>query len=120
MSNASVAHEVFSTLVGNVALVYAGDYLNKISGERIEFECRKHLANGYSLLVISFRETKIVNSIGISILIGVIEAAKETNSKLVFAEANDQTRTLFEMLGLTRHVQLARTEQEAFSFINVE
>lgn len=120
MSNANVAPDVFSAFVGNIALVYAGDYLNKISGERIEFECRQHLSNGYRQLVISFRETKIVNSIGISILIGVIEAAKETNSKVIFAEANDQTRTLFEMLGLTRHVILARTEQEAFSFINVE
>lgn len=119
MSDARVFHDVSSAVVGNVAVVYAGDYLNKISGERIEFESRCHLSNGYRSLVINFRETRIVNSIGISILIGVIEAAKETDSQVIFAEANEQTKSLFDMLGLTRHVSVVQTEEEAIASITV-
>jgi anti-anti-sigma regulatory factor len=119
MSSTSVLQDVSSAVVGDVAVVYAGDYLNKISGERIEFESRLHLSNGHKFLVINFRETKIVNSIGISILIGVIEAAKETDSQIVFAEANEQTKSLFDMLGLTRHVSIVQTEEEAIASATV-
>jgi anti-anti-sigma regulatory factor len=113
MFTASVPSDVFSTLIENIPVINAGNYLDKTSGERIEYECRNHLSMGYKSLVISFRNTKIVNSIGISILIGIIEAAKETNSKVIFAEANEQTVSLFEMLGLTKHVAIVRTEKEA-------
>jgi anti-anti-sigma regulatory factor len=96
-----------------MAVIYAGDYLNKLSGERIERECRRQLAAGCRALVINFRETGLVNSIGISILLGVIEAAEATGAHLVFSDVNKSTVELFEMLGLTRHVALARNEQEA-------
>jgi anti-anti-sigma regulatory factor len=93
--------------------VYAGDYLNKLSGERIERECRLQLEAGRRALVINFRETELVNSIGISILLGVIDAAENVGAQLVFSDMNSQTVQLFEMLGLTRLVALAKDEQEA-------
>jgi len=117
MANPSVSKEVYSTQKGNVAIIYAGDYLNKQSGERVEYECNRHLSTGYKSLVISFRETKIVNSIGVSILIGIIESAKKTDSTLVFSEANRQTISLFNMLGLTKHVLIAESENEALDVV---
>jgi anti-anti-sigma factor len=113
MSDAVVAYGVSSAFVGNVAVVYAGNYLNKLNGERIEYECRQYFSAGCNSLIVSFQETKIVNSIGISILIGIIEAAKESDSKVVFTEVSEQIRSLFEVLGLMRHVTIAESEQEA-------
>jgi len=34
---------------------------------------------------------------------------------VVFSDVNNQTVELFQMLGLTRHVALAKNEQEALS-----
>ncbi len=104
---------VRSRSVGDLAVIYAGDYLNKLSGERIERECRRRLEEGCRALVINFRETELVNSIGVSILLGVIDAAENTGAQLIFADVNRQTVQLFEMLGLTRHVALAADEEEA-------
>lgn len=118
MANVGVSNGIVTTRVGTIAVIYAGDYLNKPSGERIERECRIHFSSGSQSLVINFRETKIVNSIGISILIGIIEASKEAGSTLVFSEVNQQTLSLFDMLGITKHVKLARTEQEALSIVD--
>ncbi len=101
--------------IGATAVIYAGDYLNKLSGERIERECRLQLEAGYRALVINFRDTELVNSIGVSILLGVIDAAETAGAQLVFSDVNLQTVELFEMLGLTRHVALAASEQEAFT-----
>ena len=61
--------------IGDTAIIYAGDYLNKLSGERIERECKRQLELGCRALVINFRDTELVNSIGVSILMGVIDAS---------------------------------------------
>ena len=106
-----------SRCVGDTAVVYASDYLNKLSGERIERECQRQLNSGCRSLVINFRDTELVNSIGVSILLGVIDAAEKNGAQLVFSNVNSHTVELFQMLGLTRHVGLAKDEQEALGII---
>ena len=106
---------VRSRCVGTTAVVYASDYLNKLSGDRIERECKRQLDLGCRTLVIDFRETELVNSIGVSILLGVIDVAEKSGAHVIFSDVNSQTVQLFEMLGLTRHVALARDEQEALA-----
>lgn len=91
---------------GETATVYAGDYLNKLTGEVIERECRRQLNEGCKTIVVNFSETEIVNSIGVSILLGVIDAASEAGAKIVFSDINDDTIELFDMLGLTNHVTI--------------
>lgn len=108
---------VRSKCVGTAAVIYASDYLNKVSGERIERECKRQLESGCQALVIDFRGTELVNSIGISILLGVIDVAEKSGAQVIFSDVNSQTAQLFEMLGLTRHVVLARDEQEALSVL---
>ena len=104
---------VRSHCVGTTAVVYASDYLNKLTGEKIERECRRQLDGGCRALIIDFSETKLVNSIGISILLGIIDVAEKSGAHIVFSDVNNQTIELFEMLGLTRHVALAKNESEA-------
>jgi anti-anti-sigma factor len=104
---------VRSHCVGTTAVVYASDYLNKLTGEKIERECRRQLDCGCRALVIDFSDTKLVNSIGISILLGIIDVAEKSGARIAFSDVNNQTVQLFEMLGLTRHVVLAKDEHEA-------
>ena len=104
---------VRSHCVGTTAVVYASDYLNKLTGEKIERECRRQLDCGCRALVIDFSDTQLVNSIGVSILLGIIDVAEKSGAKIVFSEVNNQTVQLFEMLGLTRYVALAENEREA-------
>ena len=113
MAEPSTTALVRTRSIGDMAVIYAGDYLNKLSGERIERECRRQLAAGCRALVINFRDTGLVNSIGVSILLGVIDAAEVTGAQLIFSDVNKTTVELFDLLGLTRHVALARNEQEA-------
>lgn len=89
---------------GEKAVVYAGDYLNKLSGEAVERECKRRLDEGAKTLVVNFSETELVNSIGVSILLGVIDAAQIAGAQLVFSDVKEDTVELFEMLGLTNHV----------------
>src|SRR5437764_8201844 len=103
--------------VGEAAIIYASDYLNKLSGERIERECKRQLESGSHTLIINFRDTELVNSIGVSILVGVIDAVEQNTARLIFSDVNDHTAELFQMRGLTRHVSLAKDEGEALSWV---
>jgi anti-anti-sigma factor len=107
-----------SHCVGTTAVVYASDYLNKLHGERIERECKKQLDSGARALVIDFSDTELVNSIGISILLGIIDVAEKSGALVIFSDVKHETVQLFEMLGLTRHVVLAKNEQEALSSLS--
>lgn len=99
--------EVSIDTEGNRAVVYAGNYLNKLSGEKIEHLCRQQLAAGCTEIEVNFSQTELVNSIGISILLGLIDSAADRNAKVVFSDMNENTIELFDLLGLTKHVSVA-------------
>lgn len=114
----STVFSIRSHCVGTTTVIYASDYLNKLTGERIERECKKQLDSGCRALVIDFSDTELVNSIGVSILLGIIGIAEKNGAQVIFSDVNHQTLELFEMLGLTRHVVLAKDEQEALSILS--
>lgn len=91
---------------GDIAVVYAGDYLNKLSGEQIERECKRRLKEGCKELIVNFSQTEIVNSIGVSILLGVIDSASNLGARVVFSDVKQNTVELFELLGITKHVTI--------------
>jgi anti-anti-sigma factor len=117
MSDSPGEQPVRSERVGDVGVIYAGDYLNKLSGERVERECRARLADGCRALVVDFQNTGMVNSIGVSILLGVIDAAERARAQLVFSAANPQATQIFDMLGLSRHVRLTSDRNAALSLL---
>ena len=117
MADTTGATPIQARCVGDTAIIYASDYLNKLSGERIERECKRQLESGRHAVVINFRDTELVNSIGVSILMGVIDAAEQSNARIVFSDVNTHTANLFEMLGLTRHVSVVKDEEEALALV---
>ena len=118
MDDTAAETPVQTRCIGDTAIIYASDYLNKLSGERIERECKRQLESGCRTLVLNFRDTELVNSIGVSILMGVIDAAQQSQARLIFSDVNSHTATLFEMLGLTRHVRVVKDESEALSLVD--
>ena len=102
-----------STAGHKTAVVYADDYLNKLTGERIERECKQRLDEGCTELVVDLSKTEIVNSIGVSILLGVIDSAANAGARVIFSEVNEPTVELFDMLGVSRHVAIVNSGREA-------
>ncbi len=100
---------------GQVAVVRAGDYVNKMSGQRLERECRLRLEQGCRAIVINFKDTELVNSIGVSILLGILDIAERSGARLVFTNLNRHNLKLFELLGLTRWVATAESEEAALA-----
>ena len=57
-----------------LAVVYTEGYINNQGGEEIAREAYSRLEQGVRALVLNLEKTRIVNSIGISILIEVLDA----------------------------------------------
>ena len=106
--------------VEGAAILYPGAYLNQLRGESIERRCLELLDAGVRHIVINFAETELINSIGISILLGVIEVVNDARGMLVLASLSPSNRELFEMLGLASHIQIADSEESALANLHGE
>lgn len=113
MSNSASYATLTTRNVGDAVVIYAAEYLNKTNGERIEREVARRLDEGFRKLIINFQDTSVVNSIGISILLGLVDLATQHEASLVFSNVSEHPRQLFEMLGLTRHIPLVADESIA-------
>ena len=112
--------EIRAKLVDGAAVIYPGPYLNQLRGERIERRCLEMLETGVRNLVINFEETELVNSIGISLLLGVIEAVDETQGKVILTNLNNSNRELFEVLGIQSKVEIVGTEEVALASLSAD
>lgn len=99
--------------VGDCGIVYANGYLNGLGAERLEEECKNLLKKGIKKIIINFKKTELINSIGISILIGIIETVKEAEGHLGFCNLSRVHAETFEMLGFTKYVPIFASEEEA-------
>src|SRR5262249_14364191 len=112
------AIEIRAKLVDGAAVIYPVPYLNQLRGERIESRCLEMLQNGIRNLVINFEETELVNSIGISLLLGVIEAVDETEGKVILTNLSQSNHELFEVLGILSKVEILGTEEVALATLS--
>lgn len=109
----------FKELEGGVIL-YPDNYINDIEGEKLEEMCESFLKKGVRKIIIDFSSTDLINSIGISILIGIIEKVKADKGAVLFSGLKKVNYDIFSIVGLTRHIPVYKTEEEAISDLKWE
>jgi anti-anti-sigma factor len=103
---------------GRTLVVHIGGYLNSTLGEEVEKLVGSRIGGGARHLLLNFGQTRMVNSIGISFIIGVVEKVMEEQGRLAFCEVNRLNRDLFQVTGLTKYVRSFDTEREALDFLS--
>lgn len=96
-----------------VAVVYTDGYINNQGGEEIAKVAYELLDEGYKALLLNLAETKIVNSIGISILIEIIEKMLEVDGKLAFCNLTPTIDKTFHIMGLAQYTSIFKDEAAA-------
>lgn len=96
-----------------VAVVYTDGYINNQGGEEIAKVAYELLDEGYRCLLLNLAGTKIVNSIGISILIEIIEKMIEIEGKLAFCNLTPTIDKTFHIMGLAQYTSIFPNEDEA-------
>ena len=104
---------VDSRTLDDVAVIYPKGYLNNIVGERLEKEFTDYLGRGIKKIVLDFAETEFINSIGISILLSILEKLIENEGTLCFTSMSTLHGEIFDTLGLSKYILVFGSEDEA-------
>ncbi len=91
---------------GTLAVLEVAGYINNEGGEVIAREARKLLDAGRRTLLLDLRSTRIINSIGISLLLEVLEHTLEVNGLLAFCSLTPSIAKTFQIMGLAQYARI--------------
>ena len=103
---------------GNLAVLYTEGYINNQGGEKIAREAYELIDAGTRTLLFNLAGTKIVNSIGISILIEIIEKMIEVEGRLAFCNLTPTIEKTFQIMGLAQYAPIFPDEVSAVSSLS--
>ena len=97
----------------NGAVLYTKGYINNVGGEEIANKAYELMDANVRTLLLNLRDTKIVNSIGISILIEIIEKMMEQGGRIAFCCLTPVIHKTFQIMGLANYATIFTNEEEA-------
>ena len=97
----------------NGAILYTKGYINNVGGEEIANRAYELMDGDVRALLLNLRETKIVNSIGISILIEIIEKMIDKGGKIGFCCLTPVIHKTFQIMGLANYASIYTDEDAA-------
>jgi anti-anti-sigma factor len=89
-----------SEVQDDVLIMHTEGYVNNVGGEKIAREFNKHFEQGLKKVVIDLEKSKVVNSIGISFLIEIIDQLNEKDGKLIFTNLEPAIEKTLSIMGL--------------------
>jgi anti-sigma B factor antagonist len=98
-----------------IVIIETEGYLNNEGGEAISAICYERIKMGQHKFLINMFGTKVVNSIGVSILIEIIEKLQEVDGKIGYYNLSPIVSKTFNIMGLTKYSTVFATEDEAVS-----
>ena len=91
---------------GELAVLEIAGYINNEGGEAIAREARTLLDGGCRVLVLDLHATRIINSIGISLLLEVLERTLEIHGTLAFCCLTPSIAKTFQIMGLAQYARI--------------
>lgn len=96
-----------------LAVIHTHGYINNQGGEEIARVAYELIEQGHVNLLLNLAKTKIVNSIGISILIEIIEKMMEIEGQLAFCSLTPTIEKTFNIMGLAQYAGIYADEDAA-------
>jgi len=101
----------------NCIVISTTGYINNIGGQKIVDEFYKHNSNGINNVVLNLANSNVVNSIGISFLIEIIEKLNQSSGKLIFTNLDPSIEKTFTIMGLFQFAKKADNLEEALKYL---
>ncbi|MBN2055718.1 STAS domain-containing protein [bacterium] len=96
------------------AVLRSHGYINNLGGEKLANEAYQLMeSDGLKHLIFNLEGSRVVNSIGISILIEVIEKILEKDGRLAFTNLTPTVEKTFKIMGLLHYADLFSDEAKA-------
>jgi len=109
----STEFNIVSEIYNNTLVMRTDGYINNVAGEKIIAEFSKNFSGSMNKVVMDLGKSKVVNSIGISYLIDIIEKLNESNGKLVFTSLDPTIEKTFNIMGIFQFAQKADSVEAA-------
>jgi anti-anti-sigma factor len=90
-------------------------YVNNVGGEAIAEEFRRHFDTGVREVIINLADSRVVNSVGMSFLIEIIEQLEESGGKMVFTNLDPGVEKMLTIMGLFKFAGKERTVDDAMN-----
>ena len=100
-----------------VVVVSTEGYFNKDLGEALKEITNEEIKDGHKSFLINLDQSKIVNSIGASILIEIIEELQTVDGSLNFCNLAPIIAKTFKIMGLTKYCETF--DDEDLSLIHI-
>ena len=97
------------------AVLETAGYLNDALGEQLSKKARELIEKGYTQLVINLDKTALINSIGISILIEIIEVLGKQDGTLNFCGLSATQERTFRMMAIAKYAGIFPDEKTAIA-----
>jgi anti-anti-sigma factor len=102
----------------NCLVIATSGYINNVGGEAIAAEFNKYFQQGKKLIVINLAQSKVVNSIGTSFLIEIIEQLEEAGGKLIFTNMDPAIDKMLSIMGLFKFAGKEQSVDDALSALS--
>lgn len=102
-----------SELRDNRLVIVTSGYVNNVGGEAIANEFNRHFENNVKQIVINLEQSKVVNSIGMSFLLEIIEKLQDVQGKMIFTNMDPAVEKMLTIMGLFEFAGKAANVDEA-------
>ena len=100
-------------LTDGVGVIAAAGYINNEGGQAIADAATELMDQGCGTLLIDLEGTRIINSIGVSILLEIMEKLLEEKGRLAFCNLTPTISKTFEIMGLVQYAAVYPDRQTA-------
>jgi anti-anti-sigma factor len=111
------ALEVHVRRDGDVGILETDGYINDHAAEKVADAGEVLVQEGVKHVVLNLAKSRIVNSMGISILIEFIEKVRELEGKVAFCCVTPTLSKTFRIMGLLKVATICETEAEALEAV---
>ena len=102
-----------SSVKGNIAVLKAQSYVNDKAADEMASECTNLASDGVQHFIVNMQDSKMVNSVGIAIVIEMIEDAIDAGGSYSFCCVSPTIAKTFQIMGLRQLSSIYETEEEA-------
>jgi len=103
-----------------VGVIAAAGYINNEGGQAIADAAMELMGQGCGTLLIDLEGTRIINSIGVSILLEIMEKLLEERGRLAFCNLTPTIAKTFEIMGLVQYASIYPDRQTARAELGIQ
>ena len=102
-----------SEMRDNCLVIATSGYVNNVGGEAIAREFSRHFEKGTTKVIVNLSQSKVVNSIGMSFLIDIVDQLNDAGGKLVFTNLDPAVDKMLTIMGLFQFAGKEKSVEDA-------